>query len=43
MLKEELIYEIKQRMSAIYIAMDIQFADDLHRIFVETLKHLENK
>lgn len=29
-------------MDIIYLAMDAQVADDLHRIFEETLKHLEN-
>lgn len=41
--KQELITEIKKRMNVIYIAMDVQVADDLHKIFVETLKHLEDK
>jgi hypothetical protein len=41
MTKQELIEEIKKRMSVIYLAMDAQVADDLHRIFVETLNHLE--
>ena len=42
MTKQELITEIKKRMRVMYVAMDANVADDLNRIFVEILKHLED-